>query len=154
LQNYLGIKEVIWLGEGVSGDDTDGHIDDIARFVDPETIVCAVEEDTADENHAPLKENFDKLCEISRTTDQFRVIPLPMPEPVFADWGRLPASYANFYIANDVVLVPIFGSGRDRKALEILRDLFPHRGVIGIQSAQLVFGMGAIHCLTQQEPKV
>lgn len=154
LQNYLGITEVIWLGEGVSGDDTDGHIDDIARFVDPETIVCAVEDDNSDENYAPLRENFEKLFAIGEKTGQFRVIPLPMPEPVFADWGRLPASYANFYIANDVVLVPIFGSGRDQKTIEILTGLFPQRKVIGIQSEALVFGMGAIHCLTQQEPKV
>jgi agmatine deiminase len=155
LRDYLGVRRILWLEEGIAGDDTDGHIDDIARFVDESTVVCAVEEDPTDVNHLPLADGLARLKEISRTGDRFRVVPIPMPEPVLDDrGGRLPASYANFYIANGLVLVPVFGCSRDRGVLEILAPLFPGREVVGVSSADLVWGLGAIHCLTQQQPEV
>jgi agmatine deiminase len=155
LCDYLGVGRILWLEEGIAGDDTDGHIDDIARFVDRTTVVCAVEEDPADVNHLPLADCAARLRELSRTEGLFRVVPIPMPEPVLDDrGGRLPASYVNFYIANGLVLVPVFDQDRDRRALEILAPLFPGREVIGIPSADLVWGLGAIHCLTQQQPAV
>ncbi len=155
LREYLGVRRVVWLEEGIAGDDTDGHIDDIARFVDNDTVVCAVEEDPADVNHAPLADCLARLDRISQTEGLFRVVPLPMPEPALDDGGRpLPASYANFYIANNLVLVPVFGQDRDRRALEILAPLFPGRRVVGIPAVDLVWGLGAVHCLTQQQPAV
>lgn len=153
LSAYLGLTQIIWLGEGIAGDDTDGHIDDIARFVNGNTIVYALEDDPADPNFAPLRDNFRRLQE-ARDTDgePFRLVPLPMPDPVEGAEGRLPASYANFYVANQVVLVPIFGQRKDSRALEQLRSLFPDRRVIGSFCEPLVWGMGTIHCLTQQQP--
>jgi agmatine deiminase len=148
LARHLGIREVIWLGRGIAGDDTHGHIDDIARFVDPTTVVAAVETDPTDPNHEPLQENLQRL----RSRDDLRVVELPMPSPLHFDGRRVPASYANFYIANQVVLVPTFHDPRDRLALNILADLFPGRDVIGIHSVDLVWGLGTLHCLTQQEP--
>lgn len=153
LCDYLGVQQVLWLGEGVAGDDTDGHIDDIARFVSPDTIVCAVEEDPADPNHEPLQDNVRRL-QLAR--DQagrpFNVITLPMPGAVMAESDRLPASYANFYIANDIVLLPVYGHANDQRALDILQPLFPTRRVVAIDCEPLVWGMGAIHCVSQQQP--
>jgi agmatine deiminase len=151
--DYLGVRKVLWLGRGIAGDDTHGHIDDIARFVGPETVVAAVEPDANDPNHGPLREN---LARLESMTDQdggrLRVVPLPMPAPVvFAD-QRLPASYLNFYVGNQIVLVPTFNDPRDRDALAILAGLFPGRRVVGIHAVDLVLGLGTLHCLTQQEP--
>lgn len=153
LRESLGVNEVIWLGDGIDGDDTDGHVDDIVRFVDESTIVCVVEDDPDDSNFDPLQENFAQLRHLSEDGARFRIVPLLMPEPFESDWGRLPASYANFYIANNVVLVPTFGQPRDLIALETLAPLFPGRQVIGINSRDLVLGMGTIHCLSQQQPR-
>ncbi len=155
LKNFLGFTHFIWLGEGIEGDDTDGHIDDIARFVNPTTVVAAVEEDSSDPNQAVLKENLKRLRE---ATDQkgrkLALVTVPMPGKVEGPGGRVPASYMNFYIANGVVLVPIFGHANDPKALSILKDLFPKRKVIGVRSETLVLGLGGIHCVTHEEPAV
>jgi len=151
--DYLGIDQVIWLDRGIVGDDTHGHIDDIARFVAPTTIVAAVEPNPNDENHAPLKENLEQL-KAARTLDgkQFDLVELPMPRPVVFRSQRLPASYANFYLANGLVLAPTFNDPSDRVALSILADCFPGREVIGIHSVDLVWGLGTLHCMTQQQP--
>jgi agmatine deiminase len=150
---YLGIDRVIWLGRGVAGDDTHGHVDDISRFVGPETIVTAVEANTKDANHEPLAENLERL-KAARTLDgkQFTVVELPLPRPVVFRGQRLPASYANFYIANGLVLVPTFHDPNDRVALNILAEVFPGREVIGIHCVDLVWGLGTLHCMTQQQP--
>jgi agmatine deiminase len=152
-RDYLGINQVLWMDRGVAGDDTHGHVDDITRFVGPSTIVTAVEPNTADENHAPLAENLARL-KASRTPDgrQWTVVELPLPRPVVFRGQRLPASYANFYIANGLVLVPTFHDPNDRIALRILAELFPDREVIGIHSVDLVWGLGTLHCMTQQQP--
>jgi agmatine deiminase len=151
--DYLGIDQTIWLNRGIVGDDTHGHIDDIARFVGPTTIVAAVEPDSSDPNHATLAENLKRL-KAARTLDgkQFTLIELPMPRPVIFQSQRLPASYANFYIANEQVLVPTFHDPNDRVALNILAAAFPNREVIGIHSVDLVWGLGTLHCMTQQQP--
>jgi agmatine deiminase len=150
---YLGIDRVIWLNRGIVGDDTHGHVDDIARFVGPMTIVAAVEPDTSDPNHAPLAENLERL-NTARTRDdkQFTIVELPMPRPVVFRGQRLPASYANFYIANELVLVPTFHDPNDRVALNTLAEVFPDREVIGIHSVDLVWGLGTLHCMTQPQP--
>jgi agmatine deiminase len=155
LKNSLGVRHVIWLGEGIAGDDTDGHIDDIARFVNPSTVVCVVETDQRDNNYRLLKENYERL-EQARDQDgaKLSVVPLPCPEPVVYQGARLPASYANFYIANHLVLVPLFDDPKDSEALGILQELFPERKVMGFSCASVVAGLGAIHCVTQQEPRV
>ncbi len=152
-RDYLGIDQVIWLGRGVTGDDTHGHVDDISRFVGPETIVTAVEPDTSDRNHEPLAENLARL-KAARTLDgkQFTVVDLPLPRPVVFRGQRLPASYANFYVANGLVLMPTFHDPNDRVALNILAQVFPEREVIGIHSVDLIWGLGALHCMTQQQP--
>lgn len=150
---YLGIDRTIWLGEGAVGDDTHGHIDDLARFTDPRTIVLAYEEDSADANHERSVDNLRRLELASyETPGGLRIVRLPFPRPVIMDGERLPASYANFYIANGVVLVPTFNDRNDRLALNILADLFPDRDVIGIHAVDLVWGLGTLHCLTQQQP--
>jgi agmatine deiminase len=151
--DFLGVDQIIWLGSGIAGDDTHGHVDDISRFVGPETIVTAVEPDTRDANHAPLAENLQRL-KSARTLDdkQFTLVELPLPRPVIFRGQRLPASYANFYIANGLVLVPTFNDPNDRVALSILADVFPGRDVIGIHSVDLVWGLGTLHCMTQQQP--
>jgi agmatine deiminase len=153
LKDYLGVTHIIWLKEGISGDDTDGHIDDIARFVNPTTVVCAYEENLNDENYAILKANYDLLV---NSTDQdgapLNVVKLPMPGLVEDQKMRLPASYANFYIGNTVVLVPIFGKPNDQTALNILQGLFSDRKVIGINCFDLVHGLGTLHCISQQQP--
>ena len=153
LAQYLGINNVIWLVSGIVGDDTHGHVDDITRFVAPDTVVTAVESDPNDANYEPLRENIRRL---RSATDQngkaLAIVELPMPAPVIFEKRRLPASYANFYVANGVVLVPVFNDPNDRFALDILADLFPDREVIGIYSGDLIWGFGAMHCMTQQEP--
>ncbi len=155
LIDSLGVSHVIWLGEGIAGDDTDGHVDDLARFVNATTVVCALERSARDENYAPLQENYERLRGAKdQDGAKLSVVPLPCPAPVYYDGLRLPASYANFYIANDVVLVPTFDDPNDREALGILRGLFPDRKVMGLPCAAVVVGLGAIHCVTQQEPKI
>ena len=153
LLNYLGGTHVIWLDEGIAGDDTDGHIDDIARFTGPHTIVCAWEDDKSDENYDVLMNNFGIL---KRSRDQdhrkLRVVKLPMPSEISGTFGRYPASYTNFYIGNTVVIVPVFGDSHDEEALKILRKEFPGRNVVGIEANALVEGHGAFHCVTQQQP--
>jgi agmatine deiminase len=152
-RDYLGIEQVIWLGRGIAGDDTHGHVDDITRFVGPATIVTAVEPNTKDANHDPLAENLARL-KSARTADgkQFTLVELPLPRPVVFRNQRLPASYANFYIANGLILVPTFHDPNDRIALGILAELFPGREVIGIHAVDLVWGLGTLHCMTQQQP--
>ena len=148
LKKFLGVTEVIWLNRGIAGDDTHGHIDDLARFTSVDTVVTVVEPDKSDPNHEPLKENLARL----RSRGDLRVATLPMPEPVYFNGQRLPASYANFYIANAMVLAPVFGDKNDRLALNTLARLFPDREVIGIPCRDLVLGLGALHCMTQQQP--
>jgi agmatine deiminase len=152
-QDFLGIDQVIWLGRGIAGDDTHGHVDDIARFARPDTIVAAIEPDTSDPNHAPLAENLAQL-KAARTAGgkQFTIVELPMPRPVVFRGQRLPASYANFYVANGVVLAPTFHDPSDRVALNLLAEVFPDREVIGVHSMDLIWGLGALHCMTQQQP--
>ncbi len=151
--DFLDIERVIWLGRGVAGDDTHGHIDDISRFVGPSTIITAVEPNSSDPNHQPLADNLQRL-KAARTADgkQFTIIELPLPRPVVFRGQRLPASYANFYAANGLVLVPTFHDPNDRLALNILAEVFPGREVIGIHSVDLIWGLGALHCMTQQQP--
>ena len=160
LKDYLGVRKVLWLNEGIVGDDTDGHIDDLARFVSPEVIVCAVEEDPTDANYEPLQDNLKRLQRMTDAQDRpFQIVTLPMPGIVGGtstdtrDLDRLPASYANFYIANGVVLAPVFSHANDARALELLQSLFPDRRVVGIDCEPLLWGMGTIHCVTQQQPE-
>lgn len=152
---YLGIQKVIWLGCGIAGDDTHGHVDDITRFVTPDTIVTVIETSSADPNYAPLRENLTRL---KSATDQhgrpFTIVELPMPRPIVFGGRRLPASYGNFYIANGLVLVPVFNDPNDRLALNTLADLLPGHEVIPIYSGDLVWGFGALHCMTQQQPAI
>ncbi|WP_321478268.1 agmatine deiminase family protein [uncultured Paludibaculum sp.] len=150
---YLGIEKVLWLRRGIAGDDTHGHVDDLARFTDERTVAIAVEEDREEENYEPLAENVRLLRRMKGLDgNALRVVELPMPRPVFFDGQRLPASYANFYIANGVVLVPVFQDPNDRVALNILARLFPTRDVIGLYCVDLVLGLGTIHCGTMQDP--
>jgi len=152
-RRYLGITNILWLGKGIVGDDTHGHVDDLCRFVNPRTLVLCQETDPHDANHRSLAENWERIRD-ARLEDGSRpeVIPLPMPAPVIFDGQRLPASYANFYIANHAVLVPTFNDPRDRRALGILAELFPGREVVGIHARDLIWGLGAVHCLTHEEP--
>jgi agmatine deiminase len=150
---YLGVKKTIWLDRGIVGDDTHGHVDDLARFVNDHTIVAAVEPRESDENHTILEENFERLRSATDLEGRkLEVVALPMPRPVVFDGVRLPASYANFYIAGGLVIVPTFNDPADRLALGILQDLFPDREVVGIHCIDLVWGLGTLHCMTQQEP--
>ncbi len=152
-REHLGIEQVLWLHRGCAGDDTHGHVDDITRFVGENKIVTAVEPNTADENHLPLAENLARLHSFRNLRGEpFEVVPLPMPSPVFFEGQRLPASYANFYIANTCVLVPTFNDKNDRHALNILAECFPTREIVGIHAVDLVWGLGTLHCMTQQEP--
>jgi agmatine deiminase len=152
-RRYLGVTSVIWLGRGIAGDDTHGHIDDLARFVDPTTVVTVVEDDPAEDNYAPLQDNLALLQSAKdQAGEPLRVETLPMPRPVWFDGQRLPASYANFYIANKIVLVPTFNDPADRVALEKLAALFPSRTIVPIYCRDLVLGLGTIHCMTQQLP--
>ena len=152
LGTWLGVDTVIWLGRGIVGDDTHGHVDDIARFVGPTTVVAADEPDPADENHGPLADNLRRLRAARVRGRRLTVVPLPMPRPLRFDGQRLPASYLNFYVANGVVLLPTFNDPADRVALGILAELFPGRDVVGIHAVDLVLGLGTLHCLTLQEP--
>ncbi|MBF0585609.1 agmatine deiminase family protein [Prosthecochloris sp. N3] len=153
LRTYLGIHKVLWLRDGIVGDDTDGHVDDIARFVNEDTVVIAVEDDPSDDNYDILQENYQLLRGFTGLDGRpLNIVPLPMPEPVYYENERLPASYANFYIANRQVLVPLYGSLRDELAIETLADCFPDRQVIGIDCRDLIWGLGAIHCITHEEP--
>jgi agmatine deiminase len=153
LAEFLGIRKVLWLNRGIAGDDTHGHVDDLARFVGPRTVVTVVEDDPEDDNYEPLQENLERLRGMTDLDDKpLDIVMLPMPDPVVFTGQRLPASYANFYIANDCVLVPTFNDPMDRVALGTLADLFPNREVIGIHAVDLVWGLGTLHCLTQQEP--
>jgi len=155
-KKYLGVNHVIWLKEGIEGDDTDGHVDDITRFVGPRTILTATENDPLDENYTRLKENLEILKQASDEKDRrLDLVELPMPGKIVSRGGesrRLPASYANFYIANRVVLVPVYGRRNDQLALKIIQGLFPSRKIVAIESTALLHGLGSIHCVTQQEP--
>ncbi|WP_148594688.1 agmatine deiminase family protein [Aquisphaera giovannonii] len=154
LADYLGARNVVWLGRGIAGDDTHGHVDDIARFVDDRTVVAVVEPNADDPNHEPLADNVRRL-EAARDQDgqPLRVVTLPMPAPLYFEGLRLPASYANFYIANGLVLVPTFNDPADRLALNTLAEVFPSRQIVGIHAVDLVLGLGTLHCLSQQQPK-
>jgi agmatine deiminase len=152
-KNYLGTTNVLWLKNGIAGDDTHGHVDDLARFVDPTTIVTVVEDDSNDANYATLQENLALLRQMKDQDGRpLRIETLPMPTPVYFQGQRLPASYANFYIANKLVIVPTFNDSNDRAALNTLAKLFPNREVVGIASRDLVLGLGTLHCMTQQQP--
>jgi len=153
LASFFGVSNVLWFGKGIAGDDTHGHIDDLARFVGPHTAVLATESDPSDANYRALEENCER-AESMRLEDgsKLEVVPLPMPRPLFFDGQRVPASYANFYIANAAVLVPTFNDPNDRKALGLLAELFRDRPVVGIHAVDLVWGLGTLHCLTREQP--
>jgi agmatine deiminase len=153
LRDFLGVRQVVWLGDGIEGDDTDGHVDDLSRFVSPTTIVTVVEPDPADPNHAPLRENLELLRAARDPQGRpFRIVELPMPRRLEHSGRRLPASYANFYVANELVLVPTYCDPRDSEAIGILEREFPGRRVVGIDSTELIWGLGSFHCISQQEP--
>ena len=153
LKDYLGASHVVWLKNGIAGDDTDGHVDDLARFVNPTTVVCAFEENEDDENYGVLKENYEILLKsVDQNGEKLSVVKLPMPGMVGEKGKRLPASYANFYVSNKTVLVPIFGQKNDASALAILQKQFPDRKVAGVNCVDIVYGLGTIHCITQQQP--
>lgn len=152
-RQYLGIEKVLWLGNGIAGDDTHGHVDDLCRFVHRDTVVLCVEPDGRDVNHRPLAANVERLEGATTAEGEtIEVVELPMPAPLYFDGTRLPASYANFYIGNEVVLVPTFNDEKDRLALGILGDLFPERRVVGIHAVDLVWGFGTVHCLSHELP--
>jgi agmatine deiminase len=155
LKNYLGVKQILWLGEGIDGDDTDGHVDDLTRFVSRSTVVTVVESDPTDVNYEPLQENLRRLNEMKLWDGtSLTVVELPMPAAIEREGLRLPASYANFYIGNEVILLPTYADKNDAEATETLQCLFPMRKVIGIDCRELIWGLGAFHCLTQQQPRV
>ncbi|MBK8607385.1 MAG: agmatine deiminase family protein [Chitinophagaceae bacterium] len=155
LCNYYGMEQVLWVDEGIIGDDTDGHIDDTVRFVNEDTVITVIEEDNNDENYELLQHNLKQLKAMRLLNGkQLNIIELPMPEKLIYDDQRLPCSYANFYIANKSVIVPVFQSDRDEKALQIIQDSFPDRNVVGIDSLDIIWGLGSFHCLSQQEPIV
>lgn len=153
LKEFYGQDQVLWLGDGIVGDDTDGHVDDITRFVNENTVVTVVEENPDDENYAILQENLRQLKTLRLPNGEpLNIVEIPMPAPVIYEDTRLPASYANFYIANDVVVVPVFNDPNDQRALNILQGCFPSRKVVGINSVDIIWGLGSFHCLSQQEP--
>jgi len=155
LKNFYGAEQILWLNDGIVGDDTDGHIDDITRFVNEDTVVTVVEDNPEDENYHILQENLEILKTMRLLNGKpLNIIELPMPDPVVYDDQRLPASYANFYIANSAVIVPTYRCDKDEKALEILQQCFPDRKVVGIDSTDIIWGLGSFHCLSQQEPAV
>jgi agmatine deiminase len=155
LHDTLGVSQVLWLGDGIEGDDTDGHIDDIARFVSQSVVVAVTEEEEEDPNFEPLQRNLELLRAMSLPDGEpLHVLTLPMPGRIVREGMRLPASYANFYIANEVVLLPFFGESNDAWAASVLREAFPTRKVVGIDCRELIWGLGAFHCLTQQQPAV
>ncbi len=153
LANYYGIEQVLWVDEGIVGDDTDGHIDDTVRFVNADTVLTVIEEDKSDENYALLQHNLQQLHQMRLSNGrQLNVVELPMPDALTWEEQRLPASYANFYIANKSVIVPTYRCSKDEKALRIIADCFPDREVVGIDSTEIIWGLGSFHCLSQQEP--
>ncbi|HSI15612.1 MAG TPA: agmatine deiminase family protein [Chthoniobacter sp.] len=153
LRDYLGVKNILWLGDGIEGDDTDGHVDDITRFVGGSTVVTVVEEDENDHNHEPLQQNLEALQAMeAEDGTPLEVLTLPMPRKIVRDGQRLPASYANFYIGNKVILLPVFADAHDRWAVAVLQKAFPKRKVVPIDCRELIWGLGAFHCLTQQQP--
>jgi agmatine deiminase len=155
LKNYYGVRQILWLGDGIVGDDTDGHIDDITRFVNSNTVVTVVEQNEYDENYHILQENLQMLRKFKLLNGEpLNIIELPMPSPVIYDGQRLPASYANFYIGNAAVVVPTYRDKNDTMALQILQQCFPDRKVVGIDSTDIIWGLGSFHCLSQQEPAV
>ncbi|HTI12186.1 MAG TPA: agmatine deiminase family protein [Puia sp.] len=155
LAGYYGIEQVLWVKEGIVGDDTDGHIDDTVRFVNEDTVITVIEEDPQDENYDLLRENRAELGRMRLPGGkQLNIVELPMPEAVIYEDQRLPASYANFYIANESVIVPTFRCDRDERALQIISDCFPGRRIVGIDSTEIIWGLGSFHCLSQQEPQV
>ena len=155
MREKLGVRKILWLGDGIEGDDTDGHVDDITRFIGPSTVITAVEEDEHDPNFEPLQRNLDRL-HVMRLADgePLHVLTLPMPTRIMRDGQRLPASYANFYIANSVVLLPVFSEHNDAWAVSALHEAFPTRRIVPIDCRELIWGLGAFHCLTQQQPAV
>jgi len=154
LRDYLGATNVLWLGQGIAGDDTHGHVDDVCRFVGPRTVVLCREDDPHDANYLALADNRERLQGMrAEDGSKLEVVDLPMPAPIVFDGVRLPASYANFYVANAAVLVPTFNDPQDRVALGILAECFSDRPVVGIHAGDLVWGLGTLHCLTQQEPR-
>jgi agmatine deiminase len=154
LRDYFGIREILWLAEGIEGDDTDGHIDDLARFVSENTVVTVVEENREDKNYESLQQNLARLRQMKVEQGEIEIVTLPMPKKIVREKQRLPASYANFYIANSCVLLPTFADPNDETALSFLQKLFPDRRVIGIDCRELIWGLGTFHCLTQQQPAV
>ncbi len=155
LYDYYGVEQVLWVDEGIVGDDTDGHIDDTVRFVNEDTVITVVEEKKDDENYALLQENLRQLKEMRLLNGkQLNIVELPMPDPVIWEGQRLPASYGNFYICNKYVIVPTFRSGKDDKVCTIIQDCFPQHEVVGIDSTDIIWGLGSFHCLSQQEPMV
>ncbi len=154
LRDKLGVKKILWLGDGIEGDDTDGHVDDITRFIGPSTVITAVEEDEHDPNFEPLQRNLDRLHTMRLADGEpLHVFTLPMPTRIMRDGQRLPASYANFYIANSVVLLPVFNEHNDSWAVSALHEAFPTRRIVPIDCRELIWGLGAFHCLTQQQPQ-
>jgi agmatine deiminase len=155
LSEYYGVEQILWVNEGIVGDDTDGHIDDTVRFINEDTVLAVIEENKTDENYELLQSNLKQLAKMRLLNDrQLNIVELPMPDAVIYEDQRLPASYANFYIANNVVIVPIFQCAKDAKALEIIQQYFPSRKVMGINSVDIIWGLGSFHCLSQQEPKL
>jgi agmatine deiminase len=155
LREYYGVEQILWVDEGIEGDDTDGHIDDTVRFINENTVIAVIEENKEDENYEPLQKNLKALKEMRLLNGrQLNIVELPMPDEVIYEGQRLPASYANFYIANNVVIVPLYDCDKDAQALEIIQQCFPSRKVIGINSVDIIWGLGSFHCLSQQEPKV
>jgi len=154
LRDMLGVREILWLGQGTEGDDTDGHIDNLARFVSEKTVLTVIEEDRADANYEPLQDNLARLRKMKFNNRSLDIVTLPMPRKMVRQDLRLPASYANFYIANSCVLFPTYGDPNDEVALSTLQKFFPNRRVVGIDCRELIWGLGAFHCLTQQQPAV
>ena len=154
LRDYVGVTEILWVGDGIAGDDTDGHIDDLTRFISERTVVTVIEDNRDDENYEPLQQNLRRLREMKISGHKLDIVTLPMPKKIVREGLRLPASYANFYIANTRVLVPTFADPNDELALSVFRECFPDRRVIGIDCCELIWGLGTFHCLTQQQPAV
>jgi len=154
LCDFLGVREILWLGNGIAGDDTDGHIDDLARFVSETNVVTVLEENSNDENYEPLQQNLTRLRKMKIAGQELEIAVLPMPKKIEREGLRLPASYANFYIANSCVLVPTFADPADEVALSTLHECFPDREIVGIDCRELIWGLGTFHCLTQQQPAV
>jgi agmatine deiminase len=155
LYNYYGVENILWLGDGILGDDTDGHIDDLTRFVNADTVITVVETNRSDENYVPLRDNLKELSKLRlENGKQMNIVELPMPEAIVYEDMRLPASYANFYISNKYVIVPTFRDKNDDKAVEIIQKTFSDRKVIGLDSLDIIWGLGSFHCLSQQEPSI